>query len=247
MDRVNVKDAAVAAHLKEDALVQKLLKELTAAEEQIKQLIRVSVHKERDPRLQEFHRARDEAKQKLKTRHQEVLPLIEQQMRTRAIEEYQTHLTQLRERVAFYEGLVKSLEDEVQKIGGASAAEDARTLREEIATGSETLRKLGAETDRAEDLASDLPAVSASEEAPTLQRKKPERRWQLAGLGGAGFGRLARSGSVVARGTPPPHHVGERHHRRPGASGCRQYPKRTEWAQDYGGGSRSARECQRVG
>jgi len=186
VDRVTVKDAAVLAYLKEDALNQKLSKELTAAEEQIKQLIRVSVLKEGDPRLLEFQRVREEAKQKQERRRKEVVPIVEQQMRMRASEEYQTRVNQLRERAAFYEGLVKSLEEEVQKLGGAAAGEESRTLREEIATDNETLRKLTVEIARAENPATIPSVVSASGEMPAVQPKNPQRRWQLAGLGGAG-------------------------------------------------------------
>jgi hypothetical protein len=167
-----------------------LLSELEAAEEQIKRLIRVSVLKERDPQLSEFNRQRDEVRDKLEARRAEIRSILERQEQTKRMEEYRAHLDRRRERVAFCAGLVKSLEEEVQALGGAAAVAQVKKLREEIAVGIETLRKLDAEIARDESAAVHAATNNGLEEALTVQQKNPERRLQLAGLGGASCGAL---------------------------------------------------------
>jgi capsular exopolysaccharide synthesis family protein len=81
------------------------------------------------------------------------------------------------------------LEEEVQALGSASAAE-AKTLRAEIASENEALHNLDAEIAHAERSAVNVSAGNGSEETLAGQQKNVERRLQLAGLGGAGCGAL---------------------------------------------------------
>jgi len=184
IDRVTVNDGDVDLSMRDDPEARRRNAEVAAADEQIRQVIRVSVLKERDPSLPPLYRQREEALKRLKSRREEVRQIVEQQVRIQALEDYRKQLVRLRERVASYEGLVHSLEEEVQKLGGAAAAEQQKTLREDIAAESESVRKLDAEMARAESMAA-VPAPEAKESA-TVQPKDTERRVQLAGLGGAG-------------------------------------------------------------
>lgn len=184
-DRVQVSEQALAAALKDDASGQKLLREMESAEEAIKQVFRVSALKENDPILPDYYRRRDETKKKLEARREDLRPLLEQQERERAIEQHQTRLNRCRERVAFCEGLVKSLHDEVESLGGAAATEELKTLREECAAAGETLRKLAREQHVLESASLPAPTGEASE-LVAVQRKDPKGRLRSATLGGAG-------------------------------------------------------------
>ncbi len=184
VDSVTVAEADVMAQLRDDPEGRRRIAELDVIEEQIKQVIRVSVLRERDPSLPAYYRQRDEARKNLKTRREEIRLAAEQQIRARAGEDYQKQLNLLRERVGFYEKLAKTLEEEVQTLGGTAAAEEQKTLREDIAAGNDTLRKLGGEIDRAASAAAAAPDETT--ETIAVRRMNAERRVRLAGLGGAG-------------------------------------------------------------
>lgn len=183
-DRVQVSDQALAAAVKDDGIGQKLLREMESTEEAIKQFFRVSPLKENDPSLPNYYRRRDEAKKKWEARREELRPVVEQRERERAIEQYQARLSRCRERVAFCEGLVKSLKDEVASLGGAAATEELKTLREESAAAGETLHKLAKEQHVLESASLPAPAGEASE-LVAVQRNDPKRRLRTATLGGA--------------------------------------------------------------
>lgn len=182
-DPVVVPPGEVDVRMREDAEAQRWNAEAGAIEEQIRQVVRISALKERDPSLTSLLRQRDEAHKRFDRRREEVRQLVEQQGRRRSIEEHHEQLARLRARVTTYEGLVASLAEEVKKLGGAAAAEEQKTLREQIAAESETLRKLSAEIERAERAAA--PADAGAMETVTVQPWNMARRVQLAGLGGA--------------------------------------------------------------
>jgi capsular exopolysaccharide synthesis family protein len=184
-DRVQVSDQALSAALKDDTLGQKVLGEMVAAEEDIKKVFRVSVLKEHDPILPDLYRRRDEARKKLAARREELRPILEQHLRERALEQYQAQLNRSRERVAFCEGLVKSLDDEVERLGGAAATEELKMLREEAAAAGESLRKHAQDQHLLENTS--LPAsAEQSSELVALQRKDAKGRLRSAALGGVG-------------------------------------------------------------
>lgn len=183
-DRVCVSEQAILAYLKDDPAGQKLLRQLETIEENIKKTFRVSALKENDPHLPELYHQRDESRKKLEERRAEIQAILEQQERLRAIEQHQAQLDRRRDRVAFYEGLVKSLEDEVQSLGGAASTEEMQTLREEVAVAGETLRKLTTDQERLESAS--LPAtVGEANALIAVQGKDPRGRLRSAGLGGA--------------------------------------------------------------
>ena len=181
---VAVSEHAMDAYLKDDAACQRLLRELDTVEENIKKIFRVSALKENDPHLPELYRRRDEASKRLQARRAEVQSILEKQEQLRAAQQYQTELNRRRDRVAFHEGLVKSLEDEVQGLGGVSAVEDLKTLREETAADAETLRKLASDQEHLESMLA-LAAVSEANESVTIQGKDARGRIRSASLGGA--------------------------------------------------------------
>jgi succinoglycan biosynthesis transport protein ExoP len=184
-DRVTVSDKTLLAYLKEDAVGRERLRELEAAEDKIKRTIQVSAQRERDPNLPRFYQERDAARKKLDAVREEVRSIAEQNERAIAIEQYQAQLSRCRERVVFYEDLVKSLEEEVQNLGGISAADELRTLREEATAAAESLRKLVADQERLEN--TPVPtAIGNEEEWVAVQRKDPKGRLRTATLGGAG-------------------------------------------------------------
>jgi hypothetical protein len=184
-DRVTVRDEVLLAYLKEDEVGRQRLKDLELIEDQIKQLIRVSALKERDPNLPAFYRQRDEARKNLQARENEIRPLVEKQLRVRAIEEYQAQLSRLRERVAFCERIAASLDQEVRNLNGPAVAQEMKTLRDEIATGAETVRKLGERIALAESTPVDAPRRDQADEGLTVRALNPEGRVRVAGLGGA--------------------------------------------------------------
>lgn len=185
VERVPVSEEALLAALKDDPLGRQQLRDLETAEENIKQFFRVSVLKERDPSVAELYRRRDEARKQLETRREELRSRIERNELARAREKDQTELNRRRERVVLCEGLLKSLEEEVQGLGGTTAAEELKTLREETALAGERLRSLGDDLERLEK--SPIPTtVSDSGETIALQRSNPKGRLQAASLGGAG-------------------------------------------------------------
>lgn len=184
VDRIRVSEQALLAYLKDDLTSQKRLRELDSIEENIKKVFRVSALKENDPHLPDLYHQRDEASKKLELRRAEVQTILEQQERMRAIEQYQAQLDRCRDRVSFYEGLVKSLENEVQSLGGAASTEEMQTLREDVAAAGETLRKLAADQERLEG--TPLPAtVGEGNELVAVQGRDPKGRLRTAGLGGA--------------------------------------------------------------
>ncbi len=126
----------------------------------------------------------------MKRRAEEIRPVVEQQTRARAMEEYQARLDRQRERVAFCERLVKSLEQEVEKLGGTSAAEELKTLQGEIAAGDERLRKLDDEVRRAENTAANASAAGGWDGTITLRQDNLEHRARLAGIAGSSSGAL---------------------------------------------------------
>jgi capsular exopolysaccharide synthesis family protein len=185
-DRVTVSDEAVLVYLKEDEVGRQRWKELDLIEDQIRQLIRVSALKERDPHLPAFYAQRDQARQKLQARQNEIRPLVEKQLRIRAIEEYQAQLSRLRERVTYCEGIVASLDQEVRNLNGPAVTQERKTLSEEIATAAETVRKLNAAIVLAESGPGDGPLDDQPGETLTVRPIDPMRRPRAAGLGGAG-------------------------------------------------------------
>ncbi|HTU19670.1 MAG TPA: polysaccharide biosynthesis tyrosine autokinase [Gemmataceae bacterium] len=189
VEGASVSEQAIAAYLKGDPAGHKLLREIEATEETIKRTFRVSALKENDPHLPELYRQRDEASKRLEARREEVRSILEQQDRLRAMQQYEARLNQRRERVAFYEGLVKSLEEEVQGLGGAASAEELKRLHEEAAADGELLRKLAADQERLEST-SDPAASAEANESITVLGNDPRGRLLWASLGGAGCGGL---------------------------------------------------------
>lgn len=182
---VCVTEQAIRAYLKDDSAGQKLLREVETAEENIKKTVRVSALKENDLHLPDLYRLRDEARERLQERRAEVQAILAQQERLRALQQYQTQLNRRRDRVAFFEGLVKSLEDEVRSLGGAAASEELKTLREETASAGETLRKWNADQERLESTSASS-AVREGVEAVSVQSWDPRGRLRSATVGGAG-------------------------------------------------------------
>jgi capsular exopolysaccharide synthesis family protein len=184
-ETVTISEQAIHSFLKEDPLIRKRLQEVEEAEEQIKKCIRVSALKERDPDLPELYQQRDAARKRLEERRKVVRPLAVQNERSRVLAEYQTQLAHRRERVAFYEGLVQSLEEEVQRLGGAAAEEEMKTLQEQVTAAGESLRRLAADHQRLEN--TPAPAeLAQTGEMVAVQRLNAKGRLQPAGLGGAG-------------------------------------------------------------
>jgi capsular exopolysaccharide synthesis family protein len=185
LEGVHISDEALVAALKEDAIGNRQLRQLETAEEQIKQFLRVSVLKERDPGMAELYRHRDEARKNVQARREEIRSKLERNERARLLEKHQAELNRRRERVALCEGLLKSLDEEVQGLGGAVAAEELKTLREETAAAGERLRILAVDRERLESTA--VPAmVGEAGETIAVLRNDPKGRLQAASLGGAG-------------------------------------------------------------
>lgn len=184
VDRVTVSDTTLRAYLKEDEIGRPRLKELDDVEKQIKQWIRVSALKERDPNLPAFYRQRDEARKKVEARQEEIRRIIEQQLRGRAMEEYQAQVGPVRERVESSEKRVQALEEEVRRLKDSPTAKQMQTLCDEIAAGIEAIQKLNAEIAVAEAANRDTPKEDGSQSKITVRQTEPERRVRAAGLGG---------------------------------------------------------------
>jgi polysaccharide biosynthesis transport protein len=80
---------------------------------------------------------------------------------------------------------VKSLEAEVESLGGSAAAQEVKTMREELTSAAESLRKIAAEQQRLQG-ASAPAAVGTASNLVAVQRKDPEGRFRSATMGGAG-------------------------------------------------------------
>jgi capsular exopolysaccharide synthesis family protein len=185
VDRVTVSDATLRAYLKEDEVGRQRLKELNQVENQIKQWIRVSALKERDSNLPAFYRQRDEARKKVEARQEEIRQLLAQQLRTRAMEEYQAQIGPLRERVGSFEKRVQSLEEEVRQLKDSPSAKQLQALCDEIPAGIESIQKLNAEIAIAAVANRDAPREEGSQAKVTVRQIEPGRRVRVAGLGGA--------------------------------------------------------------
>lgn len=184
VDRVTASDTTLRAYLKEDEVGRQRLKDLDDVEKQIKQLIRVSALKERDPNLPAFYRQRDEARKKVEARQEEIRRVVEQQLRARALEQYQAQVGPLRERVASSEKRALALEEEVRRSKDSPTAKQLQTLCDAIAVGIESIQKLNAEIAVAEAANRDAPPEERALARVTVRQMEPGRRVQVAGLGG---------------------------------------------------------------
>ncbi|MGH7223229.1 MAG: hypothetical protein ACRELF_08375, partial [Gemmataceae bacterium] len=147
-ETVSVSEQDILARLNNDPDSQLLFRKIDSLEEDIKKIFRVSALKENDPHLPELYRKRDETRKKLGVRREEIQSILKQQAHLREIQKYEELLTRRRDYVDSRERVVKSFEDEVRSLGGAAAAEELKTLREEVAASDEMLRKLAADQER---------------------------------------------------------------------------------------------------
>jgi capsular exopolysaccharide synthesis family protein len=169
LDRLQVSEHDLDESLKKDPSCREDRHELDRTEKEIERTRRISALGDQEPTLQPLLRRYDGLRDHLEKRRQELLRILEDQLRARVGAELATKLAEGRARIQELEDQEKALQAEIAKLGGLPSAEEARALRDEVAARAEAQEKLAAEVRAAEGEEMAGPPVVWQGEGATLR------------------------------------------------------------------------------